>query len=415
MNALAAIETRNRRSQLTCKVFTIKLDKSHLSKSKKTHLFMLPIEAKWLYNAQLSSPNIFTFLRNTRKTTNLDKDGNAIEHEIKYLSSQMIQALVDRTKQNIINLSKSKKKGNTVGKLKFRSCINSIPLTQNNVTYTIKNNKYIHIQGLKGDIKVEGLNQIPQNAELANASVIYRRSNIYIRITLFLPKEEKKLTGKVIGLDFGIETPIASSNHEKYHFSFPETKELKKASKHLNRCKKNSKNKYKAKLKLQKQYEKLTNQKGDARHKFIHEITTENDEVYIQNDGIHSWQDSKIKGFGRRIQHSIIGGIKNDLKSKSTTHMMPHNFPSTKLCPVCGCLNDKMSLLENRVYYCDCGYKEDRDIHSAINMLPTEHRNKMLSEGKPLTYISIFPNRSSFPVEERSLRLTESKYESLVF
>ena len=49
--------------------------------------------------------------------------------------------------------------------------------------------------------------------------------------------------------------------------------------------------------------------------------------------------------------------------------------------------------LENRIYECKCGYKEDRDIHAAKNMLaikdfvfdslnlvPTEHREITLME-----------------------------------
>ena len=401
----SSIDTLEKRKHQTCKVYTCKVDYSHLSKTQLNHLNRLFLEAKWLCNAQLASSDIFHFDYKVKEVLILNKDKQTELREIKFLSSQMRQSIVDRNKQNIINLSKSKKKGNTVGRLKFRSRINSIPLKQFDITYKILNSKYIHIQNLKSDIKVQGLNQIPDDADFANATLTKHNKDFFIKITCFLQNVDKVKTGKVIGLDFGIETTVSTSNHEKYYFEFPETKGIKKASKHLNRCDKGSKNRYKAKLKLQKQYDKLTNQKNDARHKFIHEITTENDEVHIQNDSIHSWHASKLKGFGRRIQHGIIGGIKSDLKSKSTTSIKPQNFPSTKLCPVCGTLNDKMSLLENRIYKCDCGYIEDRDIHSAINMLPTEHRNKMLSERKPLIYICIFPNRSSFLVEEGSLCL----------
>jgi len=41
--------------------------------------------------------------------------------------------------------------------------------------------------------------------------------------------------------------------------------------------------------------------------------------------------------------------------------------PTTKLCPSCGAKN-KISLSE-RTYACECGYTEDRDIHSAKNIL----------------------------------------------
>lgn len=67
-------------------------------------------------------------------------------------------------------------------------------------------------------------------------------------------------------------------------------------------------------------------------------------------------------------------------------------IPTTKLCPVC---RKKHSIsLNERTYVCECGYSEDRDIHSAKNMIriakscfennivPTEHREITLMEFK---------------------------------
>ena len=68
-------------------------------------------------------------------------------------------------------------------------------------------------------------------------------------------------------------------------------------------------------------------------------------------------------------------------------------IPTTKWCPKCG---KKHSIeLDERTYVCNCGYQEDRDVHSAKNMLniknmvfsklnlvPTEHREVTLMEFK---------------------------------
>lgn len=96
-----------------------------------------------------------------------------------------------------------------------------------------------------------------------------------------------------------------------------------------------------------------------------------------------------MKGFGRRIQFGISGGIISDLKKKSETVLVLRNFPSTQLCPCCGLLN-KIGL-DERIYFCDCGYQEDRDIHSAKNILNQglkqigrESINQMPSEKTPL-------------------------------
>ena len=40
--------------------------------------------------------------------------------------------------------------------------------------------------------------------------------------------------------------------------------------------------------------------------------------------------------------------------------------PTTKLCTVCGCINN--ITLADRIFKCACGYTEDRDIHAAKNV-----------------------------------------------
>ena len=74
MNTPKAIITRNKRKQQTCKTYTIKFDYSHLSVEQLRNLNMLFLEAKWLYNAQLSSPDIFTFDYKTKEVQILDKN-----------------------------------------------------------------------------------------------------------------------------------------------------------------------------------------------------------------------------------------------------------------------------------------------------------------------------------------------------
>ena len=47
--------------------------------------------------------------------------------------------------------------------------------------------------------------------------------------------------------------------------------------------------------------------------------------------------------------------------------MLDKYIPTTKWCPSCHKLNELS--LNDRTYICECGYQEDRDIHSAKNML----------------------------------------------
>ena len=85
------------------------------------------------------------------------------------------------------------------------------------------------------------------------------------------------------------------------------------------------------------------------------------------------------------VQHSCMGLIKSKLMKLDNVIILDKYIPTTKWCPKCG---KKHSIgLDERTYVCECGYQEDRDVHSAKNMLniknlvfsklnlvPTEHR-----------------------------------------
>jgi hypothetical protein len=52
-------QTKARRRHQTCRVFTVKLDRSKLNQQTRHHLKMLFLEAKWWYNHILAQPNVF--------------------------------------------------------------------------------------------------------------------------------------------------------------------------------------------------------------------------------------------------------------------------------------------------------------------------------------------------------------------
>ena len=192
---------------------------------------------------------------------------------------------------------------------------------------------------------------------------------------------------------------MVDSNGNKYSFQFPESKQLKKAQRLLSRKQKGS-NRYKQRLILAKQYEKVTNKKKDVRNKFVSKLCKENDLIVIQDESVAGWKSSKMKGWGRRIHHSIIGGIISSLKNKPETLVIDKYFPSTQLCPNCGSLNKHS--LDQRIYECDCRYAEDRDVHAARNIL-NEGLRKLLGR-EPIKLMPVEGQTSgSFPVEAGSL------------
>ena len=117
--------TRERRSNMDCRVISVKIQENRLSKAKLEKLKRFFLEGKWLYNAVAASETLT--LDNT-KTIQVKVKDTFEEREINTLSAQMKQSVVDSAKQNVFNLSKAKTKGLKIGRLKFKKECNEINL-----------------------------------------------------------------------------------------------------------------------------------------------------------------------------------------------------------------------------------------------------------------------------------------------
>lgn len=146
-------ETRSCRADMLCRVYEIKVVSGKLSRMKKDHLDSLFREAKWLRNSELAKDDLSRLDRNA-KTVEV-KVGDKIEvRELIHLGSQMKQDIVDQLKSDVRGLSVLKSHGYKVGKLKFKSVCNSVPLRQFGRTYRIDFDKnIITIQGLKKTVE----------------------------------------------------------------------------------------------------------------------------------------------------------------------------------------------------------------------------------------------------------------------
>lgn len=357
--------TRVKRKSQTCKVYELKVDRSHLSKEKLGYFRRIFLEAKWFYNSLVGSEDINKTSYKTKIVPSLNKEGAVESREISNLSAQMRQALRDRTLTSLKTLSTVKKQKKKTGKLKFKSRVNSVPLTQFGRTYRFSGPKYLVLQGFKGAFKIEGYRQIPKEAEFANANLVRKASGYYLKVTCFLSKEEKIFSQPEVGIDFGIKTSLTLSNEEKIDVNFPVNNRTKKLQRQIKRKKLGSNNKHKHQNKINRAIERTTNQKKDKRNKIVSYITNKFETVVVQDENIKAWHSGR---FGKKVQSSSIGGIMSDLKKKSHTLIVIDKFfPSTKLCPKCGTLNSPT--LNDRVYLCACGYAQDRDVHSARNIL----------------------------------------------
>ena len=362
--------TRERRSQMDCHVILVKVQESRLSRAKYEKIVRCFLEAKWLYNAVLSSTEDFP--RDGIETVVVKGKDTFEEREINTLSAQMKQDVVDSVKQNVFNLSKVKKKGLKVGRLRFKRECNEINLKQFGKTYRIKSHNKISVQNI-GVLVVNGLEQINlDEVEFANAKLIKKPSGYYIHLTVYTKKQSEILTEKeILGLDMGIKDQLTFSNGVKVNFYLEESEQLKGLMRKLSRQHKGS-NQYKQTLtRIKKIYEHLNNKKNDVVNK-LNSVLKQNYVICFQDELLNSWKRKKSKqkfSFGRQIQHGILGRVKSNLRKNTSNVMLESSVPTTQTCPECGCLTKHG--LGKRKYHCNhCGYENsDRDVHSANMMV----------------------------------------------
>lgn len=217
--------TRERRANMDCRVFSVKIQENKLSKAKLEKLQRCFLEAKWFYNAILATETLT--LEDTSSVQVKVKDAFE-ERKIKCLSSHMKQSVADSVKTNVSNLSKAKKHGLKVGGLKFKKECNEINLKQFNKTYKLKSKNKINIQNI-GVLVVNGLEQINiDEVEFANAKLVQKPSGFYIHLTVYSQKQpQSNVEKEVIGIDMGIKDQLIFSNGVKVNFYLEESEQLK--------------------------------------------------------------------------------------------------------------------------------------------------------------------------------------------
>ena len=257
----------------------------------------------------------------------------------------------------------------------------------------------ITIPGFK-KIRVNGLNQLHQfeKFEMADTKLVRKASGYYVKISIMLPKSTRKSTNKQVGLDFGIKDSVTTSNGDKYNCKVQESEYLKYLSRMLNRHKmeKDSKRRWRCKCQLAREYEKLANRRKDIANKIYHRLVTDYDVIYFQDEQIKNWH----KGlFGKSVQSSCLGSLKQRLvalEASGRSFKISKWEPTTKLCPMCGCINHPT--LADRIYKCNCGYTMDRDIHSARVVLMigsskraecVEHASAEVASSMPIQSIGL--------------------------
>ena len=182
-------------------------------------------------------------------------------------------------------------------------------------------------------------------------------------------------TDKVVGIDTGITSLIATSDGEKIanpkHFKRLRYK-LRQAQKVLSRRVKGSNNREKARVAVARIQAAI----ADARKDFLHKLTTrlvrENQTIAVEDLAVKNML--KNHKLAQAIADASWAELIRQLEYKCqwygrTLVKIDRWFPSSKRCGKCGHVVDKLPL-DVREWVCpECGTHHERDINAANNIL----------------------------------------------
>jgi putative transposase len=200
----------------------------------------------------------------------------------------------------------------------------------------------------------------------------------WISFTFKTESRTFKKKRKSVGIDLGIKDFIILSDGTKFPndnlLKKTQTK-LKRKQRDLSRKKKGSKNYKKQNIKLAKLHRKVQNQRQHRNHSISKRLIDIYDFIGLESLSVlqmMSKEHKNSKGMKNAISNASWFYFSSKLKYKmaeSQGHFIQIDryFPSTKLCFNCGTIRDID--LSERIYTCECGYIEDRDINAAKNIL----------------------------------------------
>jgi putative transposase len=277
------------------------------------------------------------------------------------------------------NFFRGIKKGQKVGFPKFKSKHKSKPAFTISFGFYVTNST-INIPKI-GYVRLKEKDYIPVKDIHINSMAVSKTAGKWFA-SLQCEVEILEPTSKfetVLGVDVGIKTLATCSNGKV----FENNKYLKKsknklahAQKNLARkkfdkeTKKSSKNREKAKVKVQKIHFDIANKRKDAIHKMTSMLVKTKPRYF-------ALEDLNVSGMVKN--HCLAGAvadasfseIRRQLQYKASWYGgeildVGRFYPSSKLCRMCGVIKEDLSL-NDRIFICECGHIEDRDLNASIN------------------------------------------------
>jgi len=289
------------------------------------------------------------------------------------VSSVALQQSLQNLQEAYNNFFKGLKKKQKIGfpRFKKKSNRNSITLTRSGFSYK---NGEIFIAKSRKKLNIRWSKQLPTE-DISSITISLTPSGKWFISILVDDPNNYTLTlcDKIMGIDLGIETFATLSTGEKVKMPDlkPHYTKLKKLQKKHSR-KKGKSNKNKARIKVARQYEKISNIRQDFHHKLSTGIINENQVIVLEDLNVSGMVRNRklARAISQQGWHQFI----TFLKYKATMYgreviQVDRFYPSSKTCSSCGTIQSSLPL-SIREWTCDaCGTTHDRDINAAKNLM----------------------------------------------
>lgn len=309
---------------------------------------------------------------------------------LKGVYSKVLQMVNYALWGNIAALAQSKKRGRKIGKLRFKSAFRYRTLNYNQSGFKIDREHSMITFSKIGAIPFTM--HRPYTGKVKGVLLTRHGDRWFVIVQAEQEFTGSKREGRSVGIDVGLTFFAVDSDGamvENPRFYECSLYTIKKLQQSIARKKRLSQNWKKAKCRLEKAYDHITNQKKDFLHKLSHRYVDTYATICVENLDI---KGLKEKGNSPRLHRGIHDAswgrfysyLAYKAESAGTKFVKVDPRNTSQICANCGSIVKKT--LSERVHECPyCRFVADRDYNAAVNI----HRVGMEQPFEPVETIPL--------------------------